>query len=150
MLQQDKDYFMKKALEEARKAYDLGEIPVGAVCVYNKEIIATGYNRVIMDNDPTAHAEIVAVREACKKNGNYRLKDVEIYVTVEPCPMCISALINARVSSLIFGAYSDKWGYMTRFSMDDSLWNHRVKVYGGMLSKDSEILLKNFFKKKRY
>ncbi len=149
MLKIDRELFMKMALVEAKKAFEIGEIPVGALCVYNNKIIATGHNRIIIDNDPTAHAEIVTIRTACKIMGNYRLKDVEFYVTVEPCPMCISALINARVACLIFGAYSDKWGYMTKFKMDDSLWNHKMKIYGGILSSDSKLLLRDFFKKLR-
>lgn len=148
-MQCDKEFYMQKALDEAKKAFIIGEVPVGAVCVHNNKIIASGHNRVIIDNDPTAHAEIVTIRSACKKIGNYRLKDVEIYVTVEPCPMCISAIINARIKRLIFGAYSDKWGYMTNFGIDISLYNHIMKVYGGILSCDSEKLLKDFFKEKR-
>lgn len=145
----DKEYFMKIALDEAKKAYYIGEVPIGAVCVYGNEIISTGHNRVISDNDPTAHAEIEALKLACRKMENYRLKDIEIYVTVEPCPMCVSALINARIKNLIFGAYSDKWGYMTKFGMDISLFNHKIKVYGGILSDHSAKLLKDFFYERR-
>lgn len=148
-MQFNSESFMKMALDEAKKAFNSGEVPIGAVCVYNNKIIGSGYNRVIIDNDPTAHAEVVAIRHACKIIGNYRLKDAEIYVTVEPCPMCISVLINARIEKLIFGTYSDKWGYMTKFGMDISLYNHKVKVYGGILSESAEKLLKDFFKEKR-
>lgn len=145
----NKEFFMQMALNEAKKAYEIGEVPIGAICVCENEIISLGHNKVIINNDPTEHAEIVALRSACRKMENYRLKDVEIYVTVEPCPMCVSALINARIKSLIFGAYSDKWGYMTKFGMDISLFNHKIKVYGGILSDHSEKLLKGFFEEIR-
>ncbi|MCX7769513.1 MAG: nucleoside deaminase [Proteobacteria bacterium] len=149
-MKKSKDYFMTVALEEAKKAFEVGEIPVGAVCVHNDEIIARGHNKVIKDNDPTSHAEIVVLREACRKIGNYRLKDVQFYVTVEPCPMCISALINARIGMLVFGAKSDKWGFMSRFGFDLKMWNHSFKVYGGIFNNESEKLLKDFFKDKRH
>jgi len=148
-MQHNKEFFMELALENAKKAFRKGEVPIGAVCVYDDEVIAEGYNQVISKKDPTAHAELIALRSACRKIGNYRLKDAQFYVTVEPCPMCISALLHARIGLLVFGAISEKWGYMSRFQMDLSLWNYNLKVFSGILSKDSEKMLKDFFIDKR-
>src|SRR3989339_795866 len=104
------EYFLKEALKEAKKAEKFSEVPVGAVIVFNDKIIARGYNKNITSNDPTAHAEIVALRKAAKKLNNYRLNGCSIYVTIEPCPMCAGALVWARVSEVIFGAYDLKAG----------------------------------------
>lgn len=143
------DFFMEMAIKEAEKAFKKGEVPVGSVAVLGNEIVAKGHNNVITKNDPTAHAEIIVLRKTARKIGNYRLNNVEIFVTVEPCLMCQSALLNARVKSLYFGAYSHKWGFMTRYNFDVSMWNYKIKIWGGILKDKSEELLKNFFMDKR-
>jgi tRNA(adenine34) deaminase len=142
--------FMLIAIKEAEKAYKKGEIPIGAIAVLEEHILAKGHNEVISKNDSTAHAEIIVLRKASKRLKNYRLEDVTLYVTVEPCIMCYSALVNARIKALYFGASSDKWGYMTKFGLDSSFYNHNIKVYGGILKYQSEQILKNFFKEKRH
>lgn len=143
------DSSMKIALEEAKKAFQKGEVPVGAALFFNDELISANHNRVLEQKDPTAHAEILVISEAARKIGNYRLKDAILCVTLEPCPMCISAAIHARVDTLYFGAFSDKWGYMSKFNMDLSVWNHKMRVYSGILEKETAELLKLFFSKKR-
>lgn len=140
---------MEMALREARMALSQGEVPVGAVAVLDGECIAKAHNKVLKNNDPTAHAEIILLRKVAGLLNNYRLNEIDFYVTLEPCPMCISAAVHARIHALHFGAASDKWGYMTRFNMDMSLWNHKLKVYSGIMEKEAEELMKEFFKLKR-
>jgi len=140
---------MAVALKEAINAFECGEVPVGAAAFLNGELVSAHHNMVINLNDPTAHAEILVLREAAKVLNNFRLKGIKLYVTLEPCPMCVSAMINSRVDELYFGAYNEKWGYMSRFGMDISLWNHKIKVYSGILSEESKDLLRKFFEKKR-
>lgn len=140
---------MSIAIKEAEKAFADGEVPVGAALFLNDELISHNHNRVLDLNDPTAHAELLVISDAARKIGNYRLKDAKLYVTLEPCPMCISAMIHARIHTVFFGAYNDKWGYMSKFNMDLSLWNHRIGVFPGILEKESSKLLKLFFENKR-
>jgi len=145
------EYFLREALKEARKAETLGEVPVGAVIVCNNRIIGRGYNRSISDTDPTAHAEIIALRKASRKLKNYRLADCAIYVTIEPCPMCAGALVWARISEIVFGAYEPKagaCGSVLNIVYNKKL-NHRVKVRGGLLETECRSLIQNFFQKKR-
>ncbi|AWD32371.1 tRNA-specific adenosine deaminase [Candidatus Kinetoplastibacterium sorsogonicusi] len=148
----DDNYLMLFALQQAEIAEQLGEIPVGAIITdSNGMIISKGYNRTIIDNDPTAHAEVVAIRNAAKQISNYRLNNLNIYVTLEPCLMCIGALFHSRIESIFFGAYDYKTGACGSVINAISLkkLNHHATSKGGILScKCSEILI-NFFKSLR-
>lgn len=140
---------MVLALEEARQAMEEGEVPVGAVAVLDDKIIARDHNRSISLNDPTAHAEILVLRKAAMELRNYRLNGVEIYVTKEPCPMCLGAMIHARISKLVYGAEDEKGGAFSSFSMDLNKANHRFEVIKGVLKEEAAELLRKFFRKKR-
>jgi tRNA(adenine34) deaminase len=145
------EYFMQAALKEARKAKRKNEVPIGAVAVLDGKIIARGHNCPIMTTDPAAHAEIVTLRRAAKKIGNYRLPEVILYVTIEPCAMCAGALVNARVRELHFGAKDPKagaCGSVLNVTGNKKL-NHRIKVHAGILEKECRELIKEFFKEKR-
>jgi tRNA(adenine34) deaminase len=143
--------FMRAALEQARAAGARGEVPVGAVLVANNEIVARAGNRTITDCDPSAHAEVVALRQAAKIVGNYRLLGTTFYVTIEPCAMCAGALIQARVARLVYGADDVKGGAVRScFSvLDHPRLNHRVEVVSGVLAEESAALLQNFFGTRR-
>ncbi|HKV04925.1 MAG TPA: tRNA adenosine(34) deaminase TadA [Candidatus Acidoferrales bacterium] len=143
--------FMKAALEEARAAADRGEVPVGAVVVIEEKIVSRAGNRTITDCDPTAHAEIAALREAAKSVGNYRLPDAALYVTIEPCAMCAGAIVQARIGRLIYGADDAKGGAVRScFSiLDHPQINHRVEVTSGVLAEDTAELLRTFFAVRR-
>jgi tRNA(adenine34) deaminase len=143
--------FIKEALKEAKKALKLGEVPVGAVITYNDKIIARGYNTSITSNDPSAHAEITAIRNAAQKLKNYRLDGCKLYVTIEPCPMCAGALIWARVSELYFGAYDAKAGACGSVAniVNNKKLNHQVKTTGGILEPQCRSIIQKFFMKKR-
>ncbi|WP_052299092.1 tRNA adenosine(34) deaminase TadA [Thermodesulfatator indicus] len=143
---------MKMALEEASLAAEDEEVPVGAVLVSEKgEILAKAHNKPISLCDPTAHAEILVLREASRKIGNYRLLGTTLYVTLEPCPMCAGALVYARVKRLVFGAFDPKAGACGSVYniVNDARLNHRLEVLGGVLADEALALLKSFFKKKR-
>jgi tRNA(adenine34) deaminase len=142
---------MRQALELAREAERAGEVPVGAVLVSGGQVIARGWNRTITDCDPTAHAEIIALREAAKALGNYRLGDVTLYVTIEPCAMCAGAIVQARVARLVYGADDPKGGAVrTCFNLlDHPLLNHRVEVTAGVLADECAALLQTFFATRR-
>ncbi|MFH1075904.1 MAG: tRNA adenosine(34) deaminase TadA [Pseudomonadota bacterium] len=143
---------MTLALNEAGKAARLGEIPVGAVIIGKEgDILAMGYNSPIASSDPTAHAEIVALRKACQKACNYRLIGVTVYVTIEPCPMCMCALLHARVSRLVYGATAPKWGAAgTLFNFSsDPRFNHTIEVTSGVLEKGCREILQAFFARQR-
>jgi tRNA(adenine34) deaminase len=142
--------FMRAALAEAGKAAARGEVPVGAVVVRQGRIVARGANRPITSSDPTAHAEIVALRKAAKKSGNYRLPDCELYVTIEPCAMCLGAIVQARVRRLVYGAPDPKAGAVSstmRFPF--GRLNHRPEVLSGVLAAESAALLRDFFRARR-
>jgi len=143
--------FMEAALDEARAAAARGEVPVGAVVVVDGRIVARAGNRTITDCDPTAHAEMVALREAAKVVGNYRLLDAAVYVTIEPCAMCAGAMIQARISHVIYGADDSKGGAVRScFSiLDHPQLNHRVEVTAGILADEAAALLKSFFAARR-
>jgi tRNA(adenine34) deaminase len=143
--------FMQIALHEAREAAERGEVPVGAAIVVEGRIVARAGNRTITDCDPTAHAEIVAMREAAKTIGNYRLLGATLYVTIEPCAMCAGAMIQARIDRLVYGADDSKGGAVRScFSiLDDPQLNHRVEVAPGILGRESAALLRDFFADKR-
>jgi len=140
---------MKLALEEAKRAERKGEVPVGAVLVVDGKVIAKACNSPISENDPTAHAEILALREAGKKIGNYRLKKAVLYVTKEPCLMCLGAIINARVKKLIYGTKDRKGGAFSKFSVDISQSNHKLIVIGGVMEEETASILRDFFREKR-
>lgn len=143
--------FMQAALDEARCAAERGEVPVGAVITVEGRIVARAGNRTITDCDPTAHAEIIALREASKAVGNYRLLGATLYVTIEPCAMCAGAMIQARVDRLVYGADDPKGGAVQScFSIFDSpKINHRVETTAGVLAQDAAALLQDFFAARR-
>ena len=144
-------HWMSLALDLARRAEAEGEVPVGAVVVLNDECIGEGWNRPIGAHDPTAHAEILALRAATLAKGNYRLPGATLYVTLEPCVMCAGAMVHARIAKLVFGARDPKAGAAgSVFSMlqNDSL-NHRVKVVEGIGAEESSALLQSFFRARR-
>ncbi len=143
--------FMRLALEEAKRALQEGEVPVGAVLVAGGKVIASAHNRRENENDPTAHAEILALREGAKKLGSWRLADATLYVTKEPCPMCAGAMVNARLGGLVYGCPDAKGGAagsLFNIARDDRL-NHRVEVESGVLGRECAELLRDFFEKKR-
>jgi tRNA(adenine34) deaminase len=143
--------WMEKALREAERAYDAGEVPVGAVVVKDNQILGRGRNQVEQLNDPTAHAEIIAITAACDTLGEKFLTDCTMYVTLEPCPMCAGAMVNARLERLVFGAFDEKAGAAStlyNIPRDDRL-NHQVDVYSGIESERAANLLKAFFQQKR-
>jgi tRNA(adenine34) deaminase len=143
-------YFMKKALKEARRAALRGEVPVGAVLVNGSRVIARGYNQPIKKNDPTAHAEIIAIRKAARKTGNYRLAGLTLYVTVEPCPMCLGAIVQARIKRLVYGTGDPKSGaVVSRLKFDLEKANHQPQISAGVCQQECRRLLKDFFGEKR-
>ncbi len=143
--------FMRRALELADVAKTMGEVPVGAVLVHEEHVIAMGYNQPISSQDATAHAEIVAMREAGRLLDNYRLEDTTLYVTLEPCPMCASAMVHARVRRVVFGAWDAKGGgagsIVNVFTLPQL--NHRVDVFGGVLMEECADKLAAFFRERR-
>jgi tRNA(adenine34) deaminase len=143
--------FMQAALEEAHVAGARGEVPVGAVIVSDDRVVGRGGNRTILDCDPSAHAEIVALRDAAKTIGNHRLLGATLYVTIEPCAMCAGAIVQARVARLVYGADDPKGGAVRScFSiLDHPQINHRVEVASGVLAEDAAGLLKIFFAARR-
>ncbi len=143
--------FMRTAVDEARAAGERGEVPVGAAVVIGDEIVARAGNRTIVDCDPTAHAEMVALREAARKIGNYRLLEATLYVTIEPCAMCAGAMIQARISRLVYGAEDAKGGAVRScFNvLDSAQLNHRVAVTAGVMALEAAGLLKDFFAARR-
>jgi tRNA(adenine34) deaminase len=142
---------MGLALEEARRAGAAGEVPVGAVVVLDGRVIGRGHNRVIAASDPTAHAEIVALKDAAQAVRNYRLAGAELYTTVEPCPMCCGTVLNARVARVVYGAADPKAGAARTLYrlLDDARLNHQVAVVAGVRSVECGMLLSEFFQKKR-
>ena len=142
---------MQQALELAREAERVGEVPVGAVLVVAGEVLGRGRNSPIGQSDPTAHAEILALREASRVVGNYRLAGATLYVTLEPCAMCAGALVNARVDRLVFGARDLRFGAVrSKFRLADSdLLNHRVEIVEGVLGAECSELMKVFFETRR-
>ena len=143
--------FMSLALDEAEKALAYEEVPVGALLVIDNKIISKSHNMVIRNQDPTAHAEINVIRDACEIIRNYRLKDARIFVTLEPCTMCYGAIVHSRVSEIIFGARDTKigaCGSCTDFSKTN-FFNHRPKITGGILEQKCSVILKEFFKSRR-
>ena len=142
---------MRVALVEAEQAAAAGEVPVGAVVVADGEVIATGHNRSICDSDPSGHAEIVALRAAAESLGNYRVANATLYITLEPCVMCVGAIVQARVSRVVFGAYDAKAGALGSAAdlSDSKALNHRFEINGGLLADECSALLKAFFQAHR-
>lgn len=143
--------FMVEAFEEAEKALAAGEVPIGAVVVKDGRVIGKGHNLKESTGDPTAHAEMIALREASRKVGTWRLSGTTLYTTLEPCPMCMGAILQARVSRLVFASYDPRWGAcgsLYDLSRDERL-NHRIEVAAGIESRRSESMLKSFFQRLR-
>jgi tRNA(adenine34) deaminase len=144
-------YFMRIALAEAQASAEAGEVPIGAVIVQKETILAQAGNRTIRDNDPTAHAEIVVIRESARHLGNYRLADTTLYITLEPCAMCAGAVIQARIPRLVYAADDPKGGaFRSCFGvLTSTKLNHRVEVIAGVLAQDSAAMLQSFFSSRR-
>jgi tRNA(adenine34) deaminase len=142
---------MRIAIDQARNAWLVGEVPVGAVVMRGGQVIATGYNRPITEHDPTAHAEIVALRHAATLLGNYRLPECELFVTLEPCAMCAMALMHARFKRVVFGAMEPKTGAAGSVLnlFDNGALNHHTALHGGVLADDCSQLLRDFFAERR-
>lgn len=151
MQNKDDIKWMKYALNKAYDAYMKKEVPVGAIIVKNRNILACGFNAIISNNDPTAHAEIEAIRLAAKKVGNYRLKGCVMYVTFEPCMMCLGAIIHARIDRVVYGAKDLNKGVLGGYInlSDLSCYNHKVSFTSGILEVESSNLLHKFFKERR-
>lgn len=144
-------FWMQRALELARKAQELGEVPIGAVLVRDDQIIGEGFNAPISQQDPTAHAEIMALRDAARRIGNYRLLNTTLYVTIEPCTMCAGALIHARVAQLVYGASEPRSGAAGSIFdiLQSASLNHRVEVRHGVLAEECAELMQAFFRTRR-
>ncbi|MGQ9465840.1 MAG: tRNA adenosine(34) deaminase TadA [bacterium] len=145
------EFYMHEALKEAQKAFEEDEVPIGAVAVYKNQIIGRGHNRTEHLQDATAHAEILAITAAANALNKWRLKDVTIYTTIEPCIMCSGALVLARVKKIVFGAYDAKFGGCgSVFNIaNEKRLNHQIEIIGGVMNTESLQLMKSFFKRKR-
>ena len=145
------DYFMKVALNQAQIAYDQNEIPIGAIVTYNGKIIGKGHNQIEQLQDATAHAEIIAITSAENTLGNWRLKNCDLYVTLEPCIMCAGAIINSKIRNVFFGAYDQKFGGCSSLYnlCNDPRLNHSCGIKGGVMEIDSNWILNEFFQKIR-
>ena len=143
--------WMRMALDQARLGGKTGEVPIGALVIKDGELIATGHNRNLLDHDPSAHAEIVALREAASRLGNHRLPGCEMFVTIEPCAMCAGALVQARVARLVYGAADPKAGAVSSVLqvINHPGLNHKMEVVPGILEQECSEILQNFFRKKR-
>jgi tRNA(adenine34) deaminase len=143
--------FMREALAEAARAMDAGEVPVGAVIVLDGQVVGRGFNQPITATDPTAHAEIVALRDAARSTGNYRLTGSTLYVTIEPCLMCVGAMVHARVGTVVYGAPEPKAGALVSSCQahENPALNHRVEAVGGVLADDCRALIQTFFQRRR-
>ena len=150
-LDQQDDFWMNKALEQARKAADCGEVPVGAVLICDNTLVAEGHNQSISTHDPSAHAEMVTIREAAVRAQNYRMPGTTLYVTLEPCAMCMGVVLHARVARLVFGAFDPKTGAAGSVIDIPSCrqLNHHLSVNGGVCADQSSTMLKQFFSQRR-
>lgn len=152
-VKQDVDHgkYMKEALVEAKKAEELGEVPIGAVIIKDGEVIGRGYNLRETVNDPTAHAEMIAIREAAEKTGSWRLNDCTLYVTLEPCPMCAGAIIQARIDTVVYGTEDPKAGCAGTLMniLQDDRFNHQAQMITGVMKEECSTLLTSFFKELR-
>src|SRR5262245_34087432 len=142
---------MREALDQARRGFAAGEVPIGAVLVMDGAVVARAHNTPITSGDPTAHAEVLALRSAAEKRGNYRLPGATLYATVEPCAMCCGAMLNARIARLVYGAPDPKAGAVASLHrlLDDPRMNHRVETRSGVLAGESARLLGEFFESRR-
>ena len=145
----EKIKFMREALKRAKKGLSQGEVPVGAVIVYEGKVIASGYNRRTKTQMATSHAEMYAIDRACRKLKSWRLCDCDLYVTLEPCPMCMGAMLNARIRNLYFGAYEQNGRSMTAELAASNLLNHTLETEGGILEEECSAILSGFFKTMR-
>jgi tRNA(adenine34) deaminase len=147
----DDELWMEEALRTAQRAHEAGDVPVGAVVVHDGQIVSRGWNRNLADSDPTAHAEIIALREAGKNLGNHRLGDCELFVTIEPCAMCAGALVHARLKRLVYGADDPKAGAVRSVMqvLNHPSLNHQMEVRSGVLAGRSAELLQEFFRNRR-
>jgi len=145
------ELYMEEALRSAQRALEAGEVPIGAIVVHEEKIIARTHNLSITNNDPTAHAEILALREAGAALGNYRLSDCTLFVTIEPCPMCAGALVHARVKRVVYGAKDPKTGAdgSVMQVLNHPALNHRIEVQSGVLAGRCAELLQTFFRQRR-
>lgn len=145
------ELWMEEALRGAQRALEAGEVPVGAVIVCDGRVVGRGWNRNVSDSDPTAHAEVVALRDAARALGNHRLGQCELFVTIEPCPMCAGALVHARIKRLVYGADDAKAGavHSVMQVLNDSRLNHQMEVRAGVLAGRSAELLQAFFRNRR-
>ena len=143
--------WMRAANDQAHRALEAGEVPVGAVVVRGQRVVGVGFNQPIGVGDPTAHAEVVALRDAARALGNYRLSDTTLYVTVEPCLMCAGALVHARVATLVYGAEEPRTGAVRSAmrALDHPALNHRVRVISGVLEPECRVLMQTFFRRRR-
>ena len=146
---EDKIKFMKEALKRAKKGLAQGEVPVGAVIVHEGKVVSSGYNRRTKTQTAISHAEMYAIDRACKKFGSWRLPECDLYVTLEPCPMCMGAALNARVRKIYFGAYEQKGRSMTAELAASNLLNHTLEVEGGVLEAECSEVLSGFFRSMR-
>ncbi|WP_038674682.1 tRNA adenosine(34) deaminase TadA [Pelosinus sp. UFO1] len=147
----DDNYFMGLALSEAQKAYDIGEVPIGSVLVLDGQVVATGHNMREIWHDATAHAEMIAIREACEKLGRWRLTGLTLYATIEPCPMCAGALVMSRVDRLVYGSVDVKAGAIDsifNIAQNEAL-NHRMVVTSGVRADECAEIMKKFFRERR-
>lgn len=144
-------YFMQLALKQAKLAAELDEVPVGAVVVLKNEVIASSHNQQIQSNNPTAHAEVMALEEAAKHQKNYRLPGCTLYVTLEPCLMCVGAMVHARIDRLVYGAADPKTGMAGTVDnlIEQAYHNHQVVCHGGVMARECGQVLQDFFKAKR-
>lgn len=143
--------YMKMALAEARKAYQRAEVPIGAVVICNDQVVGRGFNLREQTQDPTSHAEMIALREAAANEASWRLEDCQLYVTLEPCPMCAGAILQSRIKRLVYGASDPKAGAVRSLYqlLDDDRFNHQVEVEAGVMEAESAQLLKDFFRELR-
>ena len=143
--------WMALAIEQAKQAQEVGEVPVGAILIQNNQLIVSAHNQPISNNDPTAHAEIQLLRAAGKQLNNYRLSNTTLYATLEPCTMCLGAIVHARVSRIVFGAYDQKSGVCgSCIDLPNSqCFNHSISIQGGILAEQCKELLQQFFKSRR-
>lgn len=148
---QPHERWMRRALDQARRAFEANEVPIGAVLVHQEQVIGEGFNQREMLNDPTAHAEMIAITQAAQALGSWRLLDCTLYVTLEPCPMCAGAIVQARIPRVIYGATDPKAGAChTLYSItDDPRLNHRALVLGGVLQEECRAILQEFFAAQR-
>ena len=150
MTGEEQEVFMRLALAQARRAFAQDEVPIGAVVVHEGVVVGAGFNQPVASGDPTAHAEVVALRAAARARGNYRLPDTTLYVTVEPCLMCVGAMVNARVASLVYGADEPKFGAVrSLLDLRALALNHRFEVASGLLEDECRGLMQEFFKSRR-